>query len=336
MPPSAPLPSPGIDGEEVTAALSQAMHSANWHVRYNAARSLSARGFRYEDLQGKAGGTDRYAREMLTYRLETMRQADATRPLLPEQQGKEARSMSVRDFIQLFLWCVECFFVLYMVGYASFLFVSVAVGSSELYAAKRRNLLQNELDEDYYLPVSIIVPAHNEGVTVESTVRSLLTLDYKLYEIIVVDDGSTDDTADVVREAFHMWKVNRPIQRRVPCQPELEIFETQGYKVPITLVRKKNGGKADALNMGINVSNFPYFLCIDADTVLQYDSLRRNRPPDPRRSPDVWRWAARSVPATGLRLSTGRVIRYRMPKEAGCLHAGAGIRPLLPRFPDPL
>lgn len=80
------------DGEEVTAALSQAMHSANWHVRYNAARSLSARGFRYEDLQGKAGGTDRYAREMLTYRLETMRQADATRPLLPEQQGKEAKT----------------------------------------------------------------------------------------------------------------------------------------------------------------------------------------------------------------------------------------------------
>ena len=76
-------------GEEVTAALSQAMHSANWHVRYNAARSLSARGFRYEDLQGEAGGTDRYAREMLTYRLETRRQADAGRLPQSVQQGKE-------------------------------------------------------------------------------------------------------------------------------------------------------------------------------------------------------------------------------------------------------
>ena len=71
------------------------------------------------------------------------------------------------------------------------------MGSSDLYAAKRRNLLKNELSNDYYVPVSILVPAHNEEVTIEATVRSLLALDYKLYEIIVVDDGSTDDTAQV-------------------------------------------------------------------------------------------------------------------------------------------
>ena len=56
----------------------------------------------------------------------------------------------MRDFIQFFLLCVEAFFILYMVGYASFLFLSVAVGSSDLYAAKRRNLLKNELGNDYY------------------------------------------------------------------------------------------------------------------------------------------------------------------------------------------
>ena len=86
----------------------------------------------------------------------------------------------MRDFIQYFLWCVECFFILYMLGYASFLFLSVTVGSSDLYAAKRRNLLKNELSNEYYLPVSIVVPAHNEGVTIEATIRSLLALDYKL------------------------------------------------------------------------------------------------------------------------------------------------------------
>ena len=222
--------------------------------------------------------------------------------------------MSARDFIQFFLWCVECFFVLYMVGYASFLFISVAVGSSELYAAKRRNLLQNELGDDYYLPVSIIVPAHNEGVTVEATVRSLLTLDYKLYEIIVVDDGSTDGTADVVRQAFQMWKVDRPIQRRVPCQPGIEVYETKAYKVPITLIRKQNGGKADALNMGINASNFPYFLCIDADSVLQYDSLRKIVRPileDPR----TVAVGGAIRPCNGAEIEAGKVIRYRMPRR---------------------
>ena len=181
----------------------------------------------------------------------------------------------MRDFIQTFLLCVEAFFLLYMVLYSSFLFLSVTVGSSDLYAARRRNRLKNELSNDYYVPVSVLVPAHNEEVTIEATIRSLLTLDYKLYEIVVVDDGSTDNTTQVLRDAFHMWKIERPIQRRIPCQPEEEIYETRAYKVPITLVRKKNGGKADALNMGINVASYPYFLCLDADSVLQHDSLEK-------------------------------------------------------------
>ena len=71
----------------------------------------------------------------------------------------------MRDFIQLFLRCVEFFFILYMVGYASFLFLSVTVGSSTLYAAKRRNALKNELSNDYYVPVSVfnasMLPDHS-------------------------------------------------------------------------------------------------------------------------------------------------------------------------------
>ena len=126
----------------------------------------------------------------------------------------------MRDFIQFFLLCVEAFFILYMVGYSSFLFLSVTVGSSDLYAARRRNLLKNELGNDYYVPVSILVPAHNEEVTIEATVRSLLSLEYRLYEIVVVDDGSTDDTTRVMRDAFRMRRIDRPIQRRIPCQEE--------------------------------------------------------------------------------------------------------------------
>ena len=129
----------------------------------------------------------------------------------------------MRDFIQFFLLCVEYFFILYMIGYSSFLFLSVTVGSSDLYAAKRRNLLKNELANDYYVPVSILVPAHNEEVTIEATVRSLLTLDYRLYEIVVVDDGSTDDTAQVLQNAFHMVQVDRPIHRRVRCRPAVAV-----------------------------------------------------------------------------------------------------------------
>lgn len=74
----------------------------------------------------------------------------------------------MRDFIQTFLLCVEAFFLLYMVLYSSFLFLSVTVGSSDLYAARRRNRLKNELSNDYYLPVSILVPAYNESANKKS------------------------------------------------------------------------------------------------------------------------------------------------------------------------
>ncbi len=222
--------------------------------------------------------------------------------------------MSVRDFIEFFLLCAEGFFIVYMLGYATFLFLSVTVGSSELYAVKRRSELKNVLDNDYYLPVSIIVPAHNEGVTIEATVRSLLALDYRLYEIIVVDDGSTDDTASVVRERFNMLRVHRPIRRRIPCQPDIAVYETQQWKVPITLVCKANGGKSDALNMGINVSNYPYFLCIDADSVLQYDSLYKIVRPM-LEDPSTVAVGGAVRPSNGATIEGGRVVRYRMPRS---------------------
>ena len=77
----------------------------------------------------------------------------------------------MRDFIQFFLLCVECFFILYMVGYSSFLFLSVTVGSSSSTPPWRRNQLKTSCGNDYYVPVSILVPAHNEEVTIESTVK---------------------------------------------------------------------------------------------------------------------------------------------------------------------
>ena len=93
------------------------------------------------------------------------------------------------DGIKLFLEWVGYFFIAYLIGYSTFLFLSVVVGSLELYKHRRQEMLKSILPSDYYLPISIIVPAYNEEVTVVDTVRSLLTLEYRAYEIIVVDDA---------------------------------------------------------------------------------------------------------------------------------------------------
>lgn len=216
------------------------------------------------------------------------------------------------DAIKVFLNGVSVFFILYLIGYSTFLFLSVVVGSSTLYQTRRKTKLKNILEKNYYVPVTIIVPAHNEEVTVVDTVRSLLALDYSVYEIIVVDDGSGDATSQKLIDAFHMHLIHRPVRRQIACQREEFICVSMDQKVPLTLVRKKNGGKADALNMGINMSQYPYFICIDADSELQHDSLREIVRPV-LEDDHVIAVGGSVRPCNGTKIENGRVLEYRLP-----------------------
>lgn len=177
--------------------------------------------------------------------------------------------------ISLLLDGIGIFFLIYLLVYASYLFLSVTVGALRLYERNRMMQIKNELTHEFYFPVSILVPAYNEEVTILDSIKSLMHLDYKLYEIIIIDDGSKDNTSEVLVDYFQMKKVNRPIKMVLPCEEAEAIFEKSEGNIKLTLVRKKNGGKGDALNMGINISRFPYFACIDADSMLQKDSLER-------------------------------------------------------------
>lgn len=218
------------------------------------------------------------------------------------------------DAIKVFLNGVGVFFILYLIGYSTFLFLAVVIGSSTLYQTRQQVRLKNVLESNYYIPVTIIVPAYNEEVTVVDTVRSLLALDYNVYEIVVVDDGSGDKTSQALIDAFHMYQIRKPIRRQVDCQREEFIYIAMDQKVPITLVRKKNGGKADALNMGINISQYPYFICIDADSVLQYDSLREIVRPV-LENDHVIAVGGSVRPCNGVKIENGRVLEYHLPKN---------------------
>ncbi|MEG0856018.1 MAG: glycosyltransferase [Terrisporobacter sp.] len=180
--------------------------------------------------------------------------------------------------LKLIIDYLNIFFMYYVFIYAVIFFISTVFSILDLNEYKRKQKYLNNIrikDEDNYIPVSILVPAYNEEETVNDCIKSLLHLDYPEYEIIVVDDGSKDNTSNVVIDAFNLKKVARPIRRVVKSKKEKFIYEgILRNNIKLTLVRKENGGKADALNMGINISKYPLFVTLDADSILQNDSMK--------------------------------------------------------------
>ncbi|MCL2360496.1 MAG: glycosyltransferase [Defluviitaleaceae bacterium] len=166
------------------------------------------------------------------------------------------------------------FFIIYLLIYATFTFLAVAVGAYKLRNQDRMLMLKNELKHTS-IPISIIVPAYNESAVIIKSVKSLLALDYQHYEIVVVDDYSSDNTSQLLIDELCMRPFDRPINRVLECKPHISVYEQKIGNIDLTLIRKQNGGKSDALNMGINACRNPYFICMDADSFLQKDSLEK-------------------------------------------------------------
>lgn len=128
------------------------------------------------------------------------------------------------------------------------------------------------------IPVSIIVPSYNEEIGIISTVRSLLTLQYPQFEIIVVDDGSTDHTLKKLIDAYDLEMTEYAIRKHLHTSPVHAVYKSPIFP-NLMVVSKDNGGKADALNCGINLSNYPYFCAIDGDSILEQDALLKAMKP---------------------------------------------------------
>lgn len=167
-------------------------------------------------------------------------------------------------------------FMYYIFIYSIIFFISTIYSIINMndYIIKRRfkNIIKIEKDKNY-MPISVIVPAYNEEKTIINCIKSLKKLDYPIFEIIIVNDGSKDNTKKRVIEEFNLKKIERPIRRAVNCKDPIDIYESED-EIKIALVNKDNGGKADALNVGINVSKYPYFVSLDADSMLEENSLK--------------------------------------------------------------
>ena len=122
--------------------------------------------------------------------------------------------------------------------------------------------------------ISIIAPAFNESKSIIDNIRTLLSLYYNNFEVIIVNDGSTDNTLDLVKDAFDLIRVNYYFDYRIPCERIKGVYRSKNPSYNrLTVIDKNNGGKADSLNAGINICHSGLFVSIDADSIIEADSI---------------------------------------------------------------
>jgi cellulose synthase/poly-beta-1,6-N-acetylglucosamine synthase-like glycosyltransferase len=147
---------------------------------------------------------------------------------------------------------------------------SVIVYSRELPEVALKDLLERE----FYKPVSILVPAHNEEAGIVPSIRSMLSLHYPEFEVVVANDGSTDATLDRLVDAFALVEVPQIYRRRLEAKGVHRVFRSLRHP-NLTVVDKENGGRADALNAAVNLARYPLICSVDADSLLDAEALLR-------------------------------------------------------------
>ena len=176
----------------------------------------------------------------------------------------------VRILYQGFEWAI----IFYVSGINAIYFFLMVLGFFALrsYRASRNPEEREALLSSPLLPeVSIIVPAFNEALTISQSVRSMLNLNYPQHDVIVVNDGSKDDTLAVLIEEFHLCKATCRAGTAV-TRPVRAVYRSRD-PIRLTVVDKENGGKADALNAGLNVARTPLVAAVDSDSLLEDNAL---------------------------------------------------------------
>ena len=124
-------------------------------------------------------------------------------------------------------------------------------------------------------PITLIVPAHNEEVFIIDSVRALLVLDYPSLELVVVNDGSGDNTLAELKRSFQLRTARLLYHPEIPSAAVREIYTSAIDPRLIVIDKDSAGSKADAINAGINAATSPYICVVDADSILEKDSLLR-------------------------------------------------------------
>jgi len=203
-----------------------------------------------------------------------------------------------------------------------FLFVNssyaLLLGSAALELRRHRRVTWHEerlrlLSSEVAPGISLLAPAYDEAATVAHSVRALLTLRYPDLEIVLVNDGSADATLDVLAAEFRLVPLHPAHDRRLETKPLRGLYRSATHP-NLVVVDKENGGKADALNAGLEVAGGALVCAIDADTLVEPDALLRLVRPFLAREDVVAAGGSIRV-VNGCTVRAGRVVEPRVPRS---------------------
>lgn len=181
----------------------------------------------------------------------------------------------MKDFLVTAAVAVNYFSLIYVITICSIYLaqlISASIGLRRYSKSLKYTDYQRFIDSDNMVPISVLVPAYNEEATIADNTRNLLSLEFPEYEVIVINDGSSDSTMDILKKEFQLILIHQPYKRSLETKTVKAIYRSALYP-NLVVLDKENGGKADALNAGINVSFYPVFVSIDADSILEKSSL---------------------------------------------------------------
>jgi len=216
---------------------------------------------------------------------------------------------------RIIIWLIFAFCIFLMSGYILLAWLSYK--AMRVYYVKNTFSNYTTILGSRISPrISIISPIYNESNIIIDNVLTQLALNYNNYEIILVNDGSTDDSMDKLIANFQFQKKDIEISQELQTKKILGIYKsTNPAYERLTLLDKVNGGKADALNAGVNASTSNYVTCIDSDCILEQDSLMKMIKPFIERTDNKRVIASGGVVriANGCVIENGKLIKAKVP-----------------------
>ncbi len=219
--------------------------------------------------------------------------------------------MSMEQVIDVAQWVFLGYFVFLNLGYMAL--NVIAMSSLRRYMEARGVDSLPSVYANFELPTSILVPAYNEEATIATSIRAMLQLKYPEFEVVVINDGSSDRTLDRLIEEFDLIAFPEAYRIRLETRPVGAVYRSRVHP-NLRVIDKANGGKADALNAGINAARFPLYCCVDADSVLQPDSLQRIVQPF-LDDPNTVACGGTVRIANGCRVSDGFMEKIALPRN---------------------